>query len=420
MRTRTQVGIVGAGPAGLLLSHLLALRGIESVLIEIRSREYCEARQRAGVLEDGSVALLREAGLASRLDRQGLEHGGIYLQFDGERRHVDFRELTGGRSVTVYAQTEVVKDLIARRLADSGPEAISFSVTETEVADLDTTSPVLRYTDADGNRHEVSCDAIAGCDGFHGICRSAIPAGVLTTWERDYPYAWLGILADVPPSTDELIYAHHCDGFALHSLRSPTVSRLYLQVDPDDAVANWPDERIWTQLSRRFALPGWTLQRGPVLDKSITPMRSFVSAPMRYGRLFLAGDAAHIVPPTGAKGLNLALADVAVLAPALDALLHGDEQPAAAYSATCLERVWRSTHFSWWMTTMLHRTPGADEMTTQLQLSQLRYVTSSRAAATSLAENYTGWPPLPRLREGRRPGSLTPTRIPDADQNRGC
>jgi p-hydroxybenzoate 3-monooxygenase len=412
MRTRTQVGIVGAGPAGLLLSHLLALRGIDSVLIEIRSREYCEARQRAGVLEDGSVALLREAGLASRLDRQGLEHGGIYLQFDGERRHVDFRELTSGRSVTVYAQTEVVKDLIARRIADGGSDAISFSVTETEVAELDTASPVLRYTDAAGGRHEVTCDAIAGCDGFHGICRPAIPAGVLTTWERDYPYAWLGILADVPPSTDELIYAHHCDGFALHSLRSPTVSRLYLQVDPDEVVANWPDERIWTELSRRFELPGWTLKRGPVLDKSITPMRSFVSAPMRYGRLFLAGDAAHIVPPTGAKGLNLALADVAVLAPALDALLHGDEKPGAAYSATCLERVWRSTHFSWWMTTMLHRTPGADEMTTQLQLSQLRYVTSSRAAAASLAENYTGWPPLPRL-----PSHADQSH--DANQNRG-
>ncbi len=392
MRTRTQVGIVGAGPAGLLLSHLLALRGIDSVLIEIRSREYCEARQRAGVLEDGSVALLRAAGLASRLDRQGLQHGGIYLQFDGVRRHLDFRELTGGRTVTVYAQTEVVKDLIARRLADGGAEAIAFSVTETEVADLDTTSPVLRYADAGGVRHEVTCDVIAGCDGFHGICRPAIPAGVLTSWEREYPYSWLGILADVPPSTDELIYAHHRDGFALHSLRSPAVSRLYLQVDPDEVVTNWPDERVWSELSRRFALPGWTLRRGPVLDKSITPMRSFVSAPMRYGRLFLAGDAAHIVPPTGAKGLNLALADVAVLAPALDALLHGDEEPAAAYSSACLDRVWRSTHFSWWMTTMLHRMPGADDMTTQLQLSQLRYVTSSRAAAVSLAENYAGWP----------------------------
>jgi p-hydroxybenzoate 3-monooxygenase len=390
MRTRTQVGIVGAGPAGLLLSHLLALRGIDSVLIEIRSREYCEARQRAGVLEDGSVALLRDAGLADRLDRQGLVHGGIYLQFDDQRRHVDFRDLTGGRTVTVYAQTEVVKDLIARRLADGG--AVEFSVTDTAVAGLDTDRPVLRYTDAAGTRHEVTCDAIAGCDGFHGICRPAIPQGVLTTWERDYPYAWLGILADVPPSTDELIYAHHQSGFALHSLRSPTVSRLYLQVSPDEDIAEWPDERIWAELARRFELPGWALRTGSVLDKSITPMRSFVSAPMRFGRLFLAGDAAHIVPPTGAKGLNLALADVAVLAPALDALLHGDETPAADYSAACLQRVWRSTHFSWWMTTMLHRTPGADEMEMQLQLSQLRYAVGSRAAATSLAENYVGFP----------------------------
>ncbi|HXZ63103.1 MAG TPA: 4-hydroxybenzoate 3-monooxygenase [Streptosporangiaceae bacterium] len=390
MRTRTQVGIVGGGPAGLLLSHLLALRGIDSVLIEIRSRAYCEARQRAGVLEDGSVALLRGAGVADRLDQQGLVHGGIYLQFDGQRRHVDFRELTGGRTVTVYAQTEVVKDLIARRLADGG--TLEFSVTETEVADLDTDRPLLRYTDASGARHEVACDAIAGCDGFHGICRPSVPLGVLTTWERDYPYAWLGILADVPPSTDELIYSHHRNGFALHSLRSPAVSRLYLQVGPDEDIEAWPDERIWAELARRFELPGWTLRQGPVLDKSITPMRSFVCAPMRYGRLFLAGDAAHIVPPTGAKGLNLALADVAVLAAALEALLNGDSGPAAAYSDTCLERVWRSTHFSWWMTTMLHRTPAADEMEAQLQLSQLRYVVTSRAAATSLAENYTGFP----------------------------
>jgi len=391
MRSRTQIGIVGAGPAGLLLSHLLAAQHIDSVVVELRSREYCEARQRAGVLEDGSVALLRDAGVADRLDRQGLEHGGIYLQFDSERHHIDFRDLTGGRTVTVYAQTEIVKDLIARRLSDSGPDAVRFSVSDTEVADFDTERPVLRYTDSEGTRHEVTCEAIAGCDGFHGISRTSLPASVLTTWERGYPYAWLGILADVPPSTDELIYAHHSDGFALHSLRSPTVSRLYLQVDPDEHIAAWPDERIWAQLSRRFELPGWSLRRGPVLDKGITPMRSFVSAPMRYGRLFLAGDAAHIVPATGAKGLNLALADVAILAPALEALLHGDDKLAAAYSTTCLDRVWRATHFSWWMTTMLHRTPGADAMTTQLQLSQLRYVVSSRAAATSLAENYTGF-----------------------------
>ena len=392
---RTQVGIVGAGPAGLLLSHLLALRGIDSVVVEVRSRAYCEARQRAGILENSSVRLLREAGLAERLDREGLEHGGIYLQFAAERHHVDFRDLTGGRTVTVYAQTEVVKDLIAQRVAAAG--AIAFEATDTEVDRLETDQPVLRYTDADGSRQELTCDVIAGCDGFHGICRPAIPAEVLTVREREYPYAWLGILADVPPSTDELIYAHHRSGFALHSLRSPTVSRLYLQVDPDESIENWPDDRIWDELQRRFELPGsrWDLKQGPVLDKGITPMRSFVSAPMRYGRLFLAGDAAHIVPPTGAKGLNLAMADVAVLASALDALLHGDDGPAANYSATCLNRVWRSTHFSWWMTTMLHRAPGADAMTTALQLSQLRYVTTSRAAATSLAENYAGYPPLP-------------------------
>ena len=391
MRTRTQVGIVGAGPAGLLLAHLLALRGIDSVQVESRSREYCEARQRAGVLEDGSVALLREAGVAGRLDRQGIEHGGIYLQFGGERRHIDFRALTG-RAVTVYAQTEVVKDLIARRLADAGPGAIQFSVTGTVVDDLDTDRPVLRYTSEDGVRYEVACDAIAGCDGFRGICRSAIPPELRSATARDYPYAWLGILADVPPSTDELIYAWHPRGFALHSLRSHTVSRLYLQVSPDEDIAGWPDERIWAELSERLALPGWTLRPGPVLEKGITGMRSFVSAPMRYGRLFLAGDAAHIVPPTGAKGLNLALADVAHLAPALDSLCRGDQKLAEAYSAACLERVWRSTHFSWWMTTMLHITPGADEMERQLQLAQLRYVAASRAAATSLAENYTGYP----------------------------
>ncbi len=377
-----------------MLSHLLALRGIESVVVELRSRAYCEARQRAGVLEDGTVKLLRETGLGDRLDESGLEHGGIYLQFAGERHHVDFRELTGGRSVTVYAQTEVVKDLIAERIAQGG--SIEFEVSDTEVDQLTTDRPVLRYTDAGGVRRELVCDAIAGCDGFHGISLPQLPSSLLTVRERDYPYAWLGILADVPPSTDELIYSHHPNGFALHSLRSPMVSRLYLQVDPDESLERWPDERVWDELSARFALPGsgWTLQRGPVLDKSITSMRSFVATPMRYGRLFLAGDAAHIVPPTGAKGLNLAIADVTVLAPALDWLLRGKHELADAYTATCLDRVWRSTHFSWWMTTMLHRQPGADELTAELQLAQLRYVASSRAAATSLAENYTGYPQL--------------------------
>ena len=389
---RIQVGIVGAGPAGLLLSHLLAQRCIDSVVVENRSRAYCEARQRAGLLEDGTVKLLREADLAQRLDTEGLEHGGIYLQFDGERQHLDFRDLTGGRTVTIYAQTEIVKDLIARRLADGG--ALEFDVTGTAVADLDTDRPVLSYTTAGGERRELICDAIAGCDGFHGICRPAIPAQLLTVRDRDYPYAWLGIIAEVPPSTDELIYNHHPDGFALHSMRTPQISRLYLQVSPDERIEQWPDDRIWAALQHRFALPGWELKEGPITDKAITPMRSFVSSPMRYGRLFLAGDAAHIVPPTGAKGLNLALADVTVLAQALDRLMRGDSQPADSYSDACLGRVWRATHFSWWMTSMLHSAPGGDPMDMDLQLAQLRYVTMSRAAATSLAENYTGYPPL--------------------------
>jgi p-hydroxybenzoate 3-monooxygenase len=390
---RTQVGIVGAGPAGLLLSHLLALHGIDSVVVDDRSQEHIVARARAGVLEHGSAELLRSAGLGARMDREGIVHGGIYLQYGGVREHIDFRELTGGRTVTVYAQTEVVRDLVTARTAAGAH--LEFEVRDTEVDELDSDHPVLRYTAADGVRHTVVCDAIAGCDGFHGVCRPSVPASALTVYDRVYPYAWLGILAKVPPSTDELIYSYHPDGFALHSLRSPQVSRLYLQVDPDEQLGAWPDERIWAQLRRRFALDGWELADGPVFDKAITPMRSFVATPMRHGRLFLAGDAAHIVPPTGAKGLNLAIADVAVLAEALVALLRdGRAEPADAYSQTCLRRVWRATHFSWWMTSMLHRAPGGDPMQEQLQLSQLRYTTSSRAAATTLAENYVGYPPL--------------------------
>ena len=389
---RTQVGIVGAGP-GLLLSHLLALRGIDSVVVESRSRAYCEARQRAGLLEAGTVELLRAVGLGQRMDAEGLEHGGIYLQFAGQRHHLDFRDLTGGRWVTIYAQTEIVKDLIRSRLA-AGAQ-LEFGVSGTEVADLDTGRPVLRYTDAAGSRHEVRCDAIAGCDGFHGICRDSIPPGLIRVAERACPYAWLGILATVPPSTDELIYSRHEDGFALHTMRTPQVARLYLQVPPDDDIERWTDERIWAELRRRLGLPGWELKDGPITEKAILPMRSFVASPMRYRRLFLAGDAAHIVPPTGAKGLNLAIGDVTVLAEALTCLLrHGDPGPADAYSAASLDRVWRATHFSWWMTSMLHVDPDPDPFGAQLQLAQLRYVISSRAAATTLAENYTGYFPL--------------------------
>jgi p-hydroxybenzoate 3-monooxygenase len=388
--SRTQVGIVGAGPAGLLLSHLLGLRGIDSIVVENRSRAYCEARQRAGLLEAGTVELLRAVGLGDRMDAEGLEHGGIYLQFAGERNHLDFRDLTGGRWVTIYAQTEIVKDLIMARLAARAH--IEFEVSDTEVTDLDTDQPVLGFTDAAGARHEVTCDAIAGCDGFHGICRDSMPPGLIRVAERGYPYSWLGILATVPPSTDELIYSRHQDGFALHTMRTPQVSRLYLQVPADEDLANWPDDRIWDELRRRLGVPGWELKDGPITEKAISPMRSFVASPMRYRRLFLAGDAAHIVPPTGAKGLNLAIADVTVLAAALTSLLReADPGLVDAYSDSCLRRVWRATHFSWWMTSMLHVDPQPDPFGAELQLSQLRYVVGSRAAATTLAENYTGY-----------------------------
>ncbi|MBV9093229.1 MAG: 4-hydroxybenzoate 3-monooxygenase [Streptosporangiaceae bacterium] len=392
-RSTTQVGIIGAGPAGLLLSHLLALRGIESIVVEARSRAYCEARQRAGLLEAGTVELLRAAGLGQRLDAEGLEHGGIYLQFAGERHHIDFRDLTGGRWVTVYAQTEIVKDLIGARLAAGGQ--IEFEVSDVGLGDLDGDRPVLRYTDSAGTRHEVRSQAIAGCDGSHGISRDCLPPGLLTVAGRDYPYAWLGILAAVPPSTDELIYARHESGFSLHSMRSPQVSRLYLQVPADTDIERWPDDRIWRELQRRLGLPGWDLKEGPITEKGVSLMRSFVASPMRFGRLFLAGDAAHIVPPTGAKGLNLAIADVTELAAALVSLLRdGRTEPADEYSDTCLRRVWRAEHFSWWMTSMLHVDPHPDPFGAELQLAQLRYVTSSRAAATTLAENYTGYYPL--------------------------
>jgi p-hydroxybenzoate 3-monooxygenase len=389
---RTQVGIIGAGPAGLLLSHLLALRGIDSVVVENRSRAYCEARQRAGLLEAGTVETLRAAGLGKRLDAEGMEHGGIYLQFSGSRYHVDFRALTGGRWVTIYAQTEIVKDLIAARL-DAGA-ALEFSCSDVAVRGADTDRPVLSFRDASGVSHQVECDVIAGCDGFHGITRPLIPE--LSVYERIYPYSWLGILAEVPPSTDELIYSRHEEGFALHTMRTPAISRLYLQVPAGTDVNSWSDERVWAALARRLAVPGWTLEEGPILEKSVTPMRSFVAAPMRHGRLFLAGDAAHIVPPTGAKGLNLALGDVVVLTAALEDLLRGSWSLADAYSDTCLSRVWRATHFSWWMTSMLHVIPDGDPFESELQLAQLRYVVSSPAAATTLAENYSGYQP-PRL-----------------------
>jgi p-hydroxybenzoate 3-monooxygenase len=387
---RTQVGIVGAGPAGLMLGHLLHRAGIESVILEARSREYVEKRIRAGVLEQGTIDLLDGSDVGERMRREGLLHHGIELRFDRQAHRIPLSDLTGGRAVMIYGQTEMVKDLVRARLESDAP--LVFEADATEVEDLDTTRPRIRYRH-EGAEHELRCDIVAGCDGFHGVCRPAVPEQVLTVRQREYPFGWLGILAQVPPSTEELIYAFHADrGFALHSMRSLELSRLYIQVDPADDIDNWPDQRIWEELHARFATDdGWELSEGPVLEKGITPMRSFVAEPMRHGRLFLAGDAAHIVPPTGAKGLNLAVADVRVLAEALEAFFAGgDESGLDAYSDTALRRVWRAEHFSWWMTSMLHRAPEPDPFAAALQRAQLAYVTSSEAAATTLAENYVG------------------------------
>ncbi|WP_329055929.1 4-hydroxybenzoate 3-monooxygenase [Amycolatopsis sp. NBC_01488] len=381
---RTQVVIVGAGPAGLLLSHLLGLDGVDSVLLERQTAEYVQARIRAGILEAGTVELLRSAGLGDRLDVEGMEHRGIHLQWPGERHHVDFVDLIG-RSVTVYGQTEVTKDLMAAREKAGRPAY--YSASDVAVHDV-TGKPCVTFVDSDGTARRVDADVVVGCDGFHGPSRASIPEP--RVWERTYPFAWLGVLADVAPSTDELIYAWHPDGFAMHSMRSPRVSRFYLQVAPDEDIAEWSDDRIWTALSARLGVPGWTLRTGPITEKSVLPMRSFVSTPMWHGNLYLAGDAAHIVPPTGAKGLNLAVADVALLARAVTASLRGDDRLADAYSETALRRVWRCTHFSWWMTSMLHR--HGDDFDAQLQLSQLHRTVSSVSAATELADNYAGLP----------------------------
>jgi p-hydroxybenzoate 3-monooxygenase len=388
---RTQVGIIGAGPAGLLLAHLLQRQGIESAVIENRARDYVEHRVRAGVLEQGSVDLLNDSGVGARLQREGLVHHGIELRFGGQGHRIDMTALTGGRCITVYGQQEVVKDLIRARI-DAGRE-IMFEVSDVRVADIDSSAPKVMF-DRDGEKLELVCDIIAGCDGFHGVCRPSIPAGVLSTFERTYPFAWLGILAAAPPTHDELIYAYHQRGFALYSMRSPEVTRLYLQVAPEEDIGNWPDERIWEDLHTRLETDdGWKLREGAITEKGITGMRSFVVEPMQYGRMFLAGDAAHIVPPTGAKGMNLALADVRVLAQAATAFFRtGRRELLDAYSATCLKRVWRAEHFSWWMTSMLHRFPSDDVFQQRLQRSQLEYVVGSRAAAASLAENYVGLP----------------------------
>ncbi len=388
--TRTQVGIIGAGPAGLVLSHLLHLQGIESVVIENRSRQYVEERVRAGVLEQGTVDLLSEMGVGERMKREGLVHYGIELRFEGRGHRIDFQELTRGKGITIYAQHEVLKDLNNARIATGGH--VYFEVEDVSVHDLNDAKPKIRYR-KDGSGHELVCDFIAGCDGSHGICRPSIPAGVLTEYEREYPFGWLGILADAPPSTKELIYAYHDRGFALHSMRTPQIGRLYLQCDPDEDIDAWSDQRIWKELQTRLGSEGWELTEGPVLQKGITGMRSYVVEPMQYGRLFLAGDSAHIVPPTGAKGLNLAVADVQVLARALARYYAtGSESLLNEYSRSCLRRVWKVQRFSWWMTSMLHRFPDENPFDRRRQLAELDYVTSSQAAAKALAENYVGLP----------------------------
>jgi p-hydroxybenzoate 3-monooxygenase len=390
MKTRTQVGIVGAGPAGLLLAHLLRLGGIESVVLERSTRQHVEERVRAGVLEHGTAELLAASGVGERMRRQGLVHHGIELRFDGQSRRIALTDLTG-RSITVYGQQEVVKDLIGARAQAGAP--ILFGVSEVALSGLDTPRPSIRFVH-EGATQVLDCDFIAGCDGFHGICRPSIPSGVLKEFSRSYPFAWLGILACAAPVSEELIYAHHDRGFALYTMRSPTVSRLYLQCAPDEDLAKWSDDRIWSELHARLGSVGdRRLAEGPITQRGVTGMRSFVVEPMRVGRLFLAGDAAHIVPPTGAKGLNLAVNDVRILADSLASFYRdGGEDALGHYSSRCLKRVWRAEHFSWWMTSMLHRFDEADAFQEKLQLAQLDYVTTSKAGGTSLAENYVGLP----------------------------
>lgn len=388
---RTQVAIVGAGPAGLLLGHLLQRAGIETVVLERSSRAHVEQRIRAGVLEQGTVDLLNAAGLGTRMNQVGLVHHGIELLFDGTRHRIDLAALTGGRSITVYGQHEVVKDLIAARVA-AGAQ-LFFEVDKVQLRGLTSSRPTVDFVH-DGKRCEITCDYVAGCDGSHGVCRTAAPAGVFKTFERSYPFAWLGILAAAPPASHELIYANHADGFALFSMRSSSVTRLYLQCAPDENLADWSDARVWQELHARLESgDGWRLNEGEILQKGVTTMRSAVTEPMQYARLFLAGDAAHIVPPTGAKGMNLAVADIRNLARALTSHYRGQgDALLGSYSSACLSRVWRAEHFSWWLTSLLHRFPDTTPFMQKLQQAELRYLVSSQSAARVLAENYVGLP----------------------------
>jgi p-hydroxybenzoate 3-monooxygenase len=389
--SRTQVGIVGAGPAGLVLSLLLERAGIESVVLEARDRDYVERRVRAGLLEQNTVELLRELGVGGRLDREGLVHHGIFLRREGRTHRIPITDLTG-RAVTIYGQQEVVKDLIEARLERGGE--LHFEVDRVALHDVDGPSPRVTFTH-DGARRELQCDFIAGCDGFHGVCARSIPAPLRRVHELVYPFSWLGILANAPPATDELIYAWHERGFALYTMRSPAVSRLYLQVANDEDLAAWPDARIWDELQTRLAdgEQGWSVAEGEIVDRSIAALRSYVAEPLRHGRLLLAGDAAHIVPPTGAKGLNLAVNDVRLMARALEAHYRaGSDALLDAYSATALRRVWRAQEFSNYMTVLTHRLDGAGGFEEALQRSRFDYVCESEAAARALAENYAGLP----------------------------
>ena len=390
--TRTQVGVVGAGPAGLFLGHLLHLEGIDSVIVEIRSREYAIERIRAGVLEQGTTDLMLETGIGERMRRQGMRHSGVYLAFRGRRHRIDFEDLTGGRAITIYSQSEVVKDLIAARHATG--RALYYEAEDVSVSELDTNRPRIRFR-LNGESLEIACDFIAGCDGSHGVCRQSIPPEKLRVYEKEYPFGWFGILARAGPSSDELVYSLHERGFALFSMRSPEITRLYLQCAPDARTEDTTDDCIWEELFARLGTEdGWRPNRGEIVQKSVTGMRSSVVEPMRYNRLFLAGDAAHIVPPTGAKGLNLAVADVRILARAIAAYYRdGNTDLLDDYSETCLRRVWRAQRFSWWMTSMLHLTGDANGFDYKRRVAELEYLVSSRAAMTSFAENYTGQNP---------------------------
>jgi len=392
MALRTQVGIIGAGPAGLLLSHILHLQGIESIVLEKSSRDDVEAIIKAGVLEQGTVDLMIAIGAGERLMKEGMRHEGIILRFSGRDERIDFPALTDGKSVMIYAQHDVIKDLIEARLESGGD--IRFEARDVSVYDLDSDAPKIRFRGKEGEVNEISCDFIAGCDGSQGVCRPSIPAGALNVYERLYPFGWFGILCKAPPSSDELIYAMHERGFVLVSTRSPEIQRMYFQCEPTERLDNWSDDRIWAEFRARLQTrDGWAPKEGPIFSKTVIGMRSMVVEPMRYGRLFLAGDSAHVVPPTGAKGLNLAASDAQILARAFAAYYKARRSDLLGqYSATALRRVWKATRFSWWMTSMLHTFPGADVFQRRLQLAELDYVTGSRVACAALAENYVGLP----------------------------